>query len=243
MFYFSALPGLISTREGRQRGGHTDTVGHSPAGAPEIDSALPSEDTQRLTLLYEGFRRPIYTYIYRLLGNQEDAADATQEVFLRACMNWEKLRERKSLGEWLYRVATNLCIDLLRKRKRLSWWKLPRRTRDERGDEGESEEETSAFLSAEHGGILVVAEREHIQLALARLPHEYAVVLVLSVVQGIPCREIASIIGLSPGATASRLSRAKRCLSSSTSASAKKMTGSRRNGHDECRSTAITQGR
>ncbi|SRR6266571_4283256 len=210
MFYFSALPGLISTREGRQRGGHTDTVGHSPAGAPEIDSALPSEDTQRLTLLYEGFRRPIYTYMYRLLGNQDDAADATQEVFLRACMNWEKLRERKSLGEWLYRVATNLCIDLLRKRKRLSWWKLPRRTRDERGDEGESEEETSAFLSAEHGGILVVAEREHIQLALARLPHEYAVVLVLSVVQGIPYREIASIIGLSPGATASRLSRAKK---------------------------------
>jgi len=69
-----------------------------------------------LTLLYERFRRPIYTYIYRLLGNQEDAADATQEVFLRVCMSWEKLRDRESLGEWLYRVATNLCIDLLRKR-------------------------------------------------------------------------------------------------------------------------------
>ncbi len=163
-----------------------------------------------LTLLYERFRRPIYTYMYRLLGNQEDAADATQEVFLRACMHWEQLRDRESLGEWLYRVATNLCVDLLRKRKRLSWWPLTHHNREDEGDEEEGDEDTLTFLSADHGGILVVAEREHMQLALARLPHDYAVVLVLSVAQGIPYREIASILGLSPGATASRLSRAKK---------------------------------
>lgn len=210
MFYFSALPGLLSTREGRRRGGHTDTLGQAPAAAPGSDPALPSEDIQRLTLLYERLRRPIYTYIYRLLGNQDDAADATQEVFLRVCLHWEQLRDRESLGEWLYRVATNLCIDLLRKRKRLSWWPLTRYNRDDEGDKGESEEDARAFLSAERGDVLVVAEREHIQLALARLPHEYAVVLVLSVVQGIPYQEIAGIIGVSPGATASRLSRAKK---------------------------------
>jgi RNA polymerase sigma-70 factor (ECF subfamily) len=211
MFYFSAIPGMVRTRSGRRRAAeHTNTVGRAFAGAPEIDPALLSEDTQMLTLLYERFRRPIYTYLYRLLGNQEDAADATQEVFLRACLYWEKLRDRESQGEWLYRVATNLCIDMLRKRKRLSWWPLTGHNRDEQGDEGEREEDARAFLSTEHGGILVVAEREHIQLTLARLPHEYAVVLVLSVAQGIPYREIATILGLSPGATASRLSRAKK---------------------------------
>ena len=210
MFYFIALPGLVSTRKGRRRGGRTDMLGQAPAAALGSDLALPSDEKQRLTLLYERFRRPIYTYMYRLLGNQDDAADATQEVFLRACLHWEQLRDRESLGEWLYRVATNLCIDLLRKRKRLSWWKLPRHSRDDEGDEGEGEEDACAFLSAEHSSILVVAEREHIQLALARLPHEYAVVLVLSVVQDIPYREIAGIIGLSPAATASRLSRAKK---------------------------------
>ncbi len=211
MFYFSAIPGMVSTHDGRRReGGHTDTVRQAPAVAPGSDPALLSDDTQMLTLLYERFRRPIYTYIYRLLGNQEDAADATQEVFLRACMHWEKLRDRESLGEWLYRVATNLCIDLLRKRKRLSWWPLTRHNRDEEEEDSEREEDTRAFLSADHGGILVVAEREHMQLALARLPHEYAVVLVLSVAQGISYQEIACILGLSPGATASRLSRAKK---------------------------------
>src|SRR5258708_7581917 len=210
MFYFGAIPGIVSTHDGRRKGGHTDTVGEEPAVAPGVDPALLFEDTQMLTLLYERFRRPIYTYLYRLLGNQEDAADATQEVFLRACMNWEKLRDRDSLGEWLYRVATNLCIDMLRKRKRLSWWPLTRHNREDEADEGEREEDARACLSTDHGGILVVAEREHIQLALARLPHAYAVVLVLSVAQGIPYREIAGIIGLSAGATASRLSRAKR---------------------------------
>ncbi len=210
MFYFSANPGLVSIHNGRRKGGHTDTVGQAPAAAPGIDPALLSEDTQRLALLYERFRRPIYTYIYRVLGNHEDAADATQEVFLRACMHWEQLRDRESLGEWLYRVATNLCIDMLRKRKRLSWWPLTRHNREDEGDEGEREEETRAFLSADHGGIVAVAEREHIQLALTRLPYEYAAVLVLSVAQGIPYQEIASIIGVSPGATASRLSRAKK---------------------------------
>lgn len=146
---------------------------------------------------------------YRLLGNQEDAADTTQEVFLRACKSWKNLRDRENLSEWLYRVATNLSIDLIRRRKRLSWWPLTRRSRDE-GDEGESDNETRACMSANHDGLVAIAEREHIQLTLAQLPHPYAVVLVLSVAQGLPYQEIAGIIGLSPGATASRLSRAKK---------------------------------
>src|SRR5258708_36104359 len=123
-------------------------------------------------------------------------------------MPWEKLGNRGRLGEWLYRVATNLCIDLLRKGKRLSWWPLTRHNRDEE-EESEREEATRAFLSADHGGILVVDEREHMQLALARRPHAYAVVLVLSVAQGITYQEIATILCLSLGATASRLSQEK----------------------------------
>lgn len=193
-----------------KRGEYTGTVGQEPAVAPGTNLLLLSDDMQMLTLLYERFRRPIYTYVYRLLGNQEDAADATQEVFLRAYKSWEHLRDRENLSEWLYRVATNQCIDLIRRRKRLSWWPLIRRNRDDERDEGEYDTDTLARLSANHDSLVVVAEREHIQLALAQLPHPYAVVLVLSVAQGLSYQEIAGIIGLSPGATASRLSRAKK---------------------------------
>ena len=48
-------------------------------------------------MLYERFRRPIYSYTHRLLGNGEDAADVTQEVFLRACISWESLRDHDGM--------------------------------------------------------------------------------------------------------------------------------------------------
>jgi RNA polymerase sigma-70 factor (ECF subfamily) len=60
------------------------------------------------------------------------------------------------------------------------------------------------------GGIPEVGEREHIQETLARMPHDYAVALVLSAAQGISYQEIAVIVGISPNAAATRISRAKR---------------------------------
>lgn len=162
-----------------------------------------------LSRLYEQFRRPIHSYIYRLLGSQDDADDITQEVFVRACTSWDGLYERERLSAWLYRIATNLCVDLLRRRKRISWWSLSSRYRNDNQSEELVPEDTFAFLS-DNGGIPEVAEREMIRLTLSRLPEEYAVVLVLSAAQGIPYQEIAAIVGISPSAAATRISRAKK---------------------------------
>src|SRR5579884_1332753 len=85
-------------------------------------NALPDEVT--LSKIYEQFRRPIHSYVYRLLGSQEDADDVTQEVFVRACTAWDDLYEHERLSAWLYRIATNLCVDILRRRKRIAWWAL-----------------------------------------------------------------------------------------------------------------------
>jgi RNA polymerase sigma-70 factor (ECF subfamily) len=158
--------------------------------------------------LYEQYRRPIHSYTYRLLGRLEDADDVTQEVFIRACTSWTGLYEREQLSSWLYRIATNLCVDLLRRRKRISWWSLhPRSNHD--GSIEELHSDLAPFL-ADGGGIPEVAERELIQQTLAQLPADDAVVLVLSAGQGIPYQEIAAIIGISPNAAATRISRAKR---------------------------------
>jgi RNA polymerase sigma-70 factor, ECF subfamily len=161
-----------------------------------------------LIKLYEQFRIPIHSYVYRLLGNQEDADDITQEVFIRACTSWDTLHERGNLSSWLYRIATNLCIDIIRRRKRFSWWPRGRRQRDTTGEEGLSPD--SLLALSDNGGIPEVAEREIIRIVLREMPEEYSIALILSAAQGIPYQEIASIIGVTPNTAATRISRAKK---------------------------------
>jgi len=162
-----------------------------------------------LGILYERFKRPIHSYIYRLLGSREDADDLTQEVFLRAHIMWHDLHDHDHLSSWLYRLATNVCIDLLRRRKRLSWWPLSHHHRNSGSGEAEGDED-AAYLPLDSGGIPEIFEREHIRLTLAHLPREYAIALILSAAQGLPYQEIAAILDISPGAAATRISRAKR---------------------------------
>jgi RNA polymerase sigma-70 factor, ECF subfamily len=188
---------------------HTSMTMNKSTDSSDINSALYSSDVHVLDfgMLYEKFKRPVHSYIYRLLGSHEDADDLTQEVFTRAYVAWNDLSDRDNLSSWLYRIATNLCIDQLRRRKRISWWPLVRRNRT--GEQLNGDEEIS-YLPSDTGGIPEIAEREHIRLALANIPADYAIVLVLSAAQGVPYQEIGEIVGISPNAAATRISRAKR---------------------------------
>ena len=216
MFYSATTPAILAARPVKIAPGGTQPgekvyvrmTADKSQDARRIPASL-DDDASALSLLYEQFRRPIHSYIYRLLGNLEDADDVTQEVFVRACISWDGLYDRNNLSAWLYRIATNLCVDLLRRRKLISWWPLLRRNPAGEHLEGASEEEAS-YLPSDSGGIPEIAEREHIRLALANIPAEYAIVLVLSAAQGIPYQEIAVIVGISPNAAATRISRAKR---------------------------------
>lgn len=189
----------------------TGAINHIPVHDPAANAMtrVPSQGgVLDFATLYEKFSRPIHSYVYRLLGSQEDADDVTQEVFTRAYLSWNDLYDRDNLSPWLYRIATNLCVDQLRRRKRISWWPLSRDRRH--SGAGEGREEDTSYLPPDSGGIPEVGEREHIQRALASMPHDYAIALVLSAAQGVPYQEIAVILGISPNAAATRISRAKR---------------------------------
>lgn len=161
-----------------------------------------------LVMLYEKHKRPIHTYVYRLLGSQEDADDVTQEVFVRAFVSWNELYDHENLSPWLYRIATNLCVDLLRRRKRISWWPLVRHSPGQQFERATEEE--ASYLPSDSGGIPEVFERDLIRLALAKMPEDYAIVLVLNASQGLSYQDIATVVGISPNAAATRISRAKR---------------------------------
>ena len=202
---------LVSMVEYEQGNGASGRQERAAASMPK-DHIKPSEKQGQaldLVMLYEQYKRPIHTYVYRLLGSQEDADDVTQEVFLRAFVSWDGLYDHAKLSPWLYRIATNLCLDMLRRRKRISWWPLLRpRDRYQQSEQGGEEE--AAYLPSDNGGIPAIFEREHIRLALAAMPEDYALVLVLSAAQGLSYQDIAAIVGISPNAAATRISRAKR---------------------------------
>ncbi|HKN91897.1 MAG TPA: sigma-70 family RNA polymerase sigma factor, partial [Acidimicrobiia bacterium] len=64
------------------------------------------------------YRRPLTGYCYRMLGSAFEADDAVQETFVRAWKNADTFEGRSAVKSWLYRIATNVCLDMLRSRKR-----------------------------------------------------------------------------------------------------------------------------
>jgi RNA polymerase sigma-70 factor (ECF subfamily) len=181
-----------------------ETLSTSSAANPAScgSDACAEEKALAVGQLYETFRRRIHAHTYRLLGNQQDADDVTQEVFITAYLSWESLYDRAHLAAWLYQVATNLCVDLLRGRKRRS-------SQINRYTESVTEAD-AAYRPSTGGGIPEIAEREHIQRTFAHLPRGYSLPLLLSAAAGVPYWEIAAIIGVSPNAAATRLTRAKK---------------------------------
>ncbi|MBZ5626611.1 MAG: sigma-70 family RNA polymerase sigma factor [Acidobacteriia bacterium] len=79
-----------------------------------------SGDTDAFRVLVERHGRALFRLGFRMTGNEQDAEDVVQESFLRAYRQLGKFDERASFGTWLYRIATNCALDLVRSRKRRS---------------------------------------------------------------------------------------------------------------------------
>src|SRR5271157_3844143 len=77
-------------------------------------------DADAFRVLVERHSRPLFRLAFRMTGNQHDAEDVVQESFLRAYRQLGKFDERASFGTWLYRIATNCSLDVMRSRKRRS---------------------------------------------------------------------------------------------------------------------------
>ncbi|MCX6023114.1 MAG: RNA polymerase sigma factor [Chloroflexi bacterium] len=71
--------------------------------------------------IFAQYRDPIYSYVYHLMGNSEDAEDFTQDTFVKAFIALERTPEDLKLKPWLYRIATNVCLDEMRRRKIIRW--------------------------------------------------------------------------------------------------------------------------
>ena len=163
-------------------------------------------DRDAFAALLERYEKQVYHQALRMVGNPEDAADMTQETFLKAWQGLPSFQGDSAFSTWLYRLTGNTCIDHLRKEKK------------RRGDASLDDEERdfSSYLSDPTPTPQKALEEKELQKAvsegLAQLSDEHRQVLVLREVNGLSYDEIADVLGLTPGTVKSRIARARLSL-------------------------------
>jgi RNA polymerase sigma-70 factor (ECF subfamily) len=160
-------------------------VAHNAAEEPEdhvLVARFAAGDAAAFEALVRRYQRPIYWLARRYVGNDADAKDVTQRALVQAFLRLRDLREQLSFRAWLYRVAVNLALNLVRDRK-------PAQAVDV---------ETAATGESAAGERLLEDERQRrLRAAVAGLPEQQRLVVELRVFDELPFREVAAIAGCS----------------------------------------------
>ena len=185
-----------------------------PAPREELVAAAKGGDESAFTALVEPHRRELHVHCYRMLGSFEAAEDQVQETFMRAWRGRERFEGGRLFRAWLYRIATNACLDELRRSERrvpalhsfrdVPWLQpYPDRLLDE-----------MAPREAEPDAVVVA--RETIELTfiavIQTLPPRQRAVLILRDVLEWPARETAALLEMSVPAANSALQRARQTV-------------------------------
>ena len=163
----------------------------NPVQATEEATAAPSD----FTTFMRNYQDMVYTTAVRLLGNEAQAEDVSQDVFLKAFEHWDNLQASDTAGGWLKTVTTNLSINhLQRYRKRWRFFSEFIRRGDDNGDEQEVEFASPENFLEELGQ---ADRRAWVERALEKLPEHQRVPLVLFHFEDMPYEDIAKRLGVS----------------------------------------------
>ena len=172
-----------------------------------IDRVL-SGDVNAFGLLVEDQSKVVYNLCLRMVNNEQDAYDLSQDAFLKAYTNLSLFRGDSKFSSWLYKLTTNVCLDFLRKRSRQKTVPLTYET-----DDGEQEylpipdETFSPETEAERREL-----RSSVRRGLSQLPEGQRQILILREIGQLSYEEIAGQLGLEAGTVKSRIFRALKKL-------------------------------
>lgn len=175
---------------------------------PDLESVIhraQGHDTEALGEIYRLYSRRVFGLCRYMLDSRENAEDATSEVFVKLQRSIESYDGSTPFHEWLLRVTANQCIDALRRRKR-------GRQVFAEADEGAAVIEATSIEPSPLGAALSKEARDRVRDAIARLPENYRVPLVLRYYGELSYDEIAQQLGLKRDYVAALLFRAKQEL-------------------------------
>lgn len=154
------------------------------------------------------YKDKIFHLAYRMLNNRHEAEDIVQETFLRVHKNWSRYDDKQKFSTWIYRIATNLCIDRLRKRK--PSFSLDAERNDHEGLDGYTlipgDERTpeSEYLLSETQAM--------IHQAIESLPAKYKSIVILRYLQEMSLQEIGDVLDMPVTTVKTRVHRGREFL-------------------------------
>ena len=161
-------------------------------------AAAQAGDRAALERLLRDHQAQVHAVCRRITGNDADTLDATQEALIAIVRGLPRFDGRSRFSTWAYRVATNACLDELRRRRRRPVVGLP-------------EHDGEALEVADHrpGPADQVADRSEVDAALAELAPEFRAAVVLRDLCQLDYAEIAEVLDIPPGTVRSRIARGR----------------------------------
>jgi len=153
------------------------------------------------------YRERLYSVIYNMTFNHEDAADLSQEAFVKAFRSLKKFKGKSSFFTWLYRIGVNITLSHLKRKKKRRFLSF-----DQISEENASGKEFDKFSSSEASSVrntLLNELHEKLNEALLKLSDKHRTIVVLYEIDGLSHKEIATIMKCTEGTVRSRLHYAK----------------------------------
>jgi RNA polymerase sigma-70 factor, ECF subfamily len=172
--------------------------------------ATKNGDEAAFAVIMGRYRNPITNYLYRFLNDYEEAVDLAQETFVRVYFAIDRYHTEYAFSTYIYRIATNLAISEIRKRKRRTILSLTGLFQSDADDNTEFQPADDKALPDKD--LIDDEQGRVIARAIATLPPKYRVPVILRDVEGKTYDEIAEILDLGLGTTKSRISRARALL-------------------------------
>src|SRR5690625_4558939 len=170
--------------------------------------AVKKGDQQAYEYIVELFENKVFGICFRMIGNRHEAEDLAQEAFIRAYINIQSFDEKRKFSSWLYRIATNLSIDRLRKRKPDYFLDA-----EVKGTDG-----LDMYSQLQSEGASLVEEVEnnelqrYIHTKISELPPKYRSIIILRYLEEFSLKEISEILDIPIGTVKTRIHRGREAL-------------------------------